>query len=458
MKPSIPKGTRDFGPIEVKRRQYITNIIREAFENFGFQPIETPVMENLNTLTGKYGDEGEQLLYRVLNQGQKLKKANKAALEEGNLPKFAASIAEKGLRYDLTIPFARYVVMNRGTLTFPFKRYQIQPVWRGDRPQKGRYREFCQCDVDVIGTTSLLSEVELIQIYDIAFKQFGFEVSIKLNNRKILAGIAETIGMSDKLTMLTIAIDKLDKVGIAGVETELVNRGVETEAIELLKKVLETTGSNSEKIDFLANYLKDSSIGMKGVEELKILFNYLSFIKLHNKIELDITLARGLNYYTGTILEVKTKAVKMGSLGGGGRYDDLTGTFGLKNMSGVGISFGLDRIYDVLNELDLFKKIEMNNTKVLFINFGDELEMAAFKTLQHFRKEGIAAEIYPESAKMKKQMKYAHAKNIPFVIFIGEEELKNKTMKVKNMTTGKQMLGNLSTVANLLWHMSYNNK
>ena len=455
MNPSIPKGTRDFGPIEVKRRQYIIEIIRNAFECFGFQPIETPVMENLSTLTGKYGDEGEQLLYRVLNQGDKLKKANFQAFEAGNLPKFAASVAEKGLRYDLTIPFARYVVMNKGTLTFPFKRYQIQPVWRGDRPQKGRYREFYQCDADVIGTTSLLNEVELVQIYDTAFKQFGFEVSIKLNNRKILAGIAETIGMSDKFTMLTVAIDKLDKVGIEGVVAELVQKGIAAEALESLKKALQTTGSNNEKIDFLATYLKNSSIGTKGVEELKILFNYLSFIKLHNKIELDITLARGLNYYTGTILEVKTNAVKMGSLGGGGRYDDLTGTFGLKDMSGVGISFGLDRIYDVLNELNLFKQIEINNTQVLFINFGGESEIAAFKTLQHFRKQKITAEIYPENAKMKKQMKYADSKNIPFVVFIGEEELKNNTMKVRKMATGKQMSSNLSNVANLLWHMQY---
>ncbi|MGB0840583.1 MAG: histidine--tRNA ligase, partial [Chitinophagales bacterium] len=372
MKPSIVRGTRDFGAEQVKKRQYIINTIRTNFEQFGYEPLETPVMEKLTTLMGKYGDEGDKLLYKVLNSGDFMRKVSPENRTSGDYRKLISKISEKGLRYDLTIPFARYVVMNRGTLTFPYKRYQIQPVWRADKPQKGRYREFYQCDADVVGTRSLLNEAEFTQIYDRVFQELGIDVVIKLNNRKILAGIADVIGMKDKFIDMTIAIDKLDKIGLEGVKKELATKGIEGEAVEQLKTFLDFEGSNAETVNFLESQLANSEVGRKGVEELRTLFGYLSKVTITNKIALDLTLARGLNYYTGTIYEVAANGVKIGSIGGGGRYDDLTSTFGMKDVSGVGISFGLDRIYDVMNELDLFATIDSSTTKLLFINFGGE--------------------------------------------------------------------------------------
>ncbi|MGB0840171.1 MAG: histidine--tRNA ligase [Chitinophagales bacterium] len=450
MKPSIVRGTRDFGAEQVKKRQYIINIIRSNFEQFGYQPLETPVMEKLTTLLGKYGDEGDKLLYKVVNSGDFLRKASPEILASGDYRKLLPKISEKGLRYDLTIPFARYVVMNRGTLTFPYKRYQIQPVWRADKPQKGRYREFYQCDADVVGTRSLLNEAEFTQIYDRVFQELGIDVVIKLNNRKILAGIADVIGMKDKFIDMTIAIDKLDKIGLEGVKKELASKGIEGEAVEQLKTFLDFEGSNEETVDFLESQLATSEVGRKGVEELRTLFGYLSKVTISNKIALDLTLARGLNYYTGTIYEVAANGVKIGSIGGGGRYDDLTSTFGMKDVSGVGISFGLDRIYDVMNELDLFAAIDSSTTKLLFINFGGESEMAAFEYLQAFRTKNIAAELYPDSSKMKKQMKYANAKKIAYVAFVGEEERTMGKVKLKNMDTGEQVVYDLAAAIELL--------
>ncbi len=438
MKPSIPQGTRDFGAEELQKRYYIINTIRAVYEKYGFQPLETPTMEKLSTLTGKYGDEGDQLLFRVMNQGRKVEKANLQAFEEKNFGKFVSSLCDRGLRYDLTVPFARYVVMNQHKLAFPYKRYQIQPVWRGDRPQKGRYREFYQCDADVIGSTSLLNEVELTQILDEVYTQLKVNVEVRLNNRKVLIGIAEVIGAADKFMDITIAIDKLDKIGIEGVSKELISRGVSESAIEKIKIFLDTKGSNVDKMDVLERELADSEMGKKGVEELQTLFGYLDKLELQQEVVLDITLARGLNYYTGTIYEVKAKDAKMGSISGGGRYDDLTGNFGLKNMSGVGISFGLDRIYDVMEDLNLFENMATNTTQVLFINFGGESEAYAFELLQKFRKANIAAELFPESAKMKKQMKYANAKNIPYVVFVGVEEMQAGSLKLKDMQSGEQ--------------------
>lgn len=438
MKPSIPQGTRDFGAEELQKRYYIINTIRAVYEKYGFQPLETPTMENLKTLTGKYGEEGDKLLFRIMNQGRKVQKADLNAFEARNYGKFVTSLCDRGLRYDLTVPFARYVVMNQHKLAFPYKRYQIQPVWRGDRPQRGRYREFYQCDADVIGSTSLLNEVELTQIFNEVYGALEVNVEIRLNNRKILTGIAEVIGAADRFMDITIAIDKLDKIGIEGVSKELVKRGIGGEAIEKIKVFLATQGSNAEKMAVLERELQGSEVGRKGVEELKTLFAYLDKLQLEQEVVLDITLARGLNYYTGTIYEVKAKDVKMGSISGGGRYDDLTGTFGLKGMSGVGISFGLDRIYDVMEELNLFENIASNTTKVLFINFGGKSEEYAFDLLQSFRRANISAELYPDSAKMKKQMKYANAKKIPYVVFVGEEEIQAGTLKIKDMQSGEQ--------------------
>ncbi len=448
MKPSIPQGTRDFGAEELQKRYYITNVIRTVYEKYGFQPLETPTMENLSTLTGKYGDEGDQLLFRIMNQGRKVEKANLKAFGEKNFGKFVSSLCDRGLRYDLTVPFARYVVMNQHNLAFPYKRYQIQPVWRGDRPQKGRYREFYQCDADVIGSESLLNEVELTQILDDVYTQLGLNVEIRVNNRKVLIGIAEIIGAADQFMNITIAIDKLDKIGIEGVSKELVNRGISEEAIEKIKLFLDTTGSNADKIAVLERELADSETGKKGVEELKTFFGYLNKLELQQEVKLDITLARGLNYYTGTIYEVKSKDAQMGSISGGGRYDDLTGNFGLKGMSGVGISFGLDRIYDVMEELGLFENIATNTTKVLFINFGGESEDYAFQLLQKIRQANIAAELYPDAAKMKKQMKYANAKNIPFVVFVGAEEMQAGSLKLKDMESGEQQSMSLEEAVN----------
>lgn len=441
MKPTLPSGTRDFSPAEVRKRQYITNLIRQTFEQFGYEPLETPAMENLDTLMGKYGDEGDKLIFKILNNGlDNPDKRNKtlAGFEEVLSGKNTKTITERALRYDLTIPFARYVVMNQGKLAMPFKRYQIQPVWRADRPQKGRYREFYQCDADAIGTTSLLNEAELVQIYDRVYAQLGISVRILVNNRKILAGIAEVCGMTDKFTDLTVAIDKLDKIGIDGVSTELLSKGIDGQALQTIQSFLQFEGDNQTALALLTEKLQTSDIGKKGIAELQTLFTYLNSVRLQNPIGIDITLARGLNYYTGCIFEVKTDAVKIGSLGGGGRYDDLTGTFGLKGLSGVGISFGLDRIYDVLDELNLFPQEAGTAVKVLFVNFGDELEQYAFTTLQQFRAKGIPAEIYPEAAKIKKQMDYANAKQIPYVIFCGETELQTGRVAVKNMLSGEQ--------------------
>lgn len=441
MKPSLPSGTRDFSPAEVRKRQYITGIIRQHFEQFGYEPLETPAMENLNTLMGKYGDEGDKLIFKILNNGLDLpEKRTKilAGFEQVLSGKNAKDITERALRYDLTIPFARYVVMNQGKLTLPFKRYQIQPVWRADRPQKGRYREFYQCDADAIGTTSLLNEAELVQIYDRVYAQLGVNVRIAVNNRKILAGIAEVCGMTDKFTDLTVAIDKLDKIGPDGVSAELLEKGINQQALNTIQAFLQLEGSNLQIVNTLKTQLSASAIGQQGIAELETLFTYLAAVQLQNAVQIDITLARGLNYYTGCIFEVKTDEVKIGSLGGGGRYDDLTGTFGLKGLSGVGISFGLDRIYDVLEELNLFPQEANTAVKVLFINFGNELEQYAFTALQQLRAKGIPAEIYPDAVKIKKQMEYANTRQIPFVVFCGETELQTGCLTLKNMLTGEQ--------------------
>ncbi|QQS30558.1 MAG: histidine--tRNA ligase [Sphingobacteriales bacterium] len=441
MKPSLPSGTRDFSPFEVRRRQYIIQTIRQTFEQFGYEPLETPSMENLDTLLGKYGDEGDKLIFKILNNGLDHPDKRTKALEAFDQVlsgKNTKGITERALRYDLTIPFARYVVMNQGKLTFPFKRYQIQPVWRADRPQKGRYREFYQCDADAIGTTSLLNEAELVQIYDRVYSQLGVKVRILVNNRKILAGIAKVCGMSDRFTDFTVAIDKLDKIGLEGVSAELTAKGIGEQALKTVQAFLEFEGDNLSVLALLNEKLADSETGQKGIAEIQALFNYLNSIALNNPVQLDITLARGLNYYTGCIFEVKTEEVNIGSLGGGGRYDDLTGTFGLKGLSGVGISFGLDRIYDVLEELQRFPKGADFVVRAMFVNFGELLEQYAFKTLQRFRSQNIPAEIYPEPAKIKKQMDYANNKQIPFVVFCGETEITSGRVAVKNMITGEQ--------------------
>ena len=439
-KPSIPKGTRDFGPIEMAKRNYIFNTIREVYALYGFQQIETPAMETLQTLMGKYGEEGDKLLFKVLNSGDFLSKTTDEELQERNSLHLAAKLCEKGLRYDLTVPFARYVVMHREELQLPFKRYQIQPVWRADRPQKGRYREFYQCDADVVGSDSLLNEVELMQIVDTVFSRFGIRVQIKMNNRKILSGIAEVIGAADKIVDITVAIDKLDKIGIDNVNAELREDGLSEEQIAQLQPIIMLSGTNDEKLATIAEVLKDSETGLKGVEEIRFILNVLKTTGLKNEIQLDLTLARGLNYYTGAIFEVKALDVQIGSITGGGRYDNLTGIFGMPGLSGVGISFGADRIYDVLNQLDLYPKDSVTATQVLFINFGDQETAYCLPIINNVRAQGIRAEIFPDAAKMKKQMAYANAKQIPFVALAGENEIKEGKLTLKNMATGEQQM------------------
>ena len=436
-KPSVPKGTRDFSPVEMVKRNYIFDTIKDVFKRFGYLPIETPSMENLSTLMGKYGDEGDKLLFKILNSGDYLSKV-KTNLTEAKSGKLALEISEKGLRYDLTVPFARFVVQHLNEITFPFKRYQIQPVWRADRPQKGRYREFYQCDVDVIGSNSLLNEVELIQIIDQIFQKLNLNAIIKLNNRKILLGIAEIIGVPDRFIDITVAIDKLDKIGIEKVNEELLSKGIGLESVEKLKPIFDLSGTNQDKLSSLKNVLKDSESGLKGVEEVESVLNYFEVLQLNTELELDLTLARGLNYYTGAILEVKAIDVQIGSICGGGRYDDLTGVFGLKDVSGVGISFGADRIYDVMEQLDNFPKEIVASTKVMFVNFGLKEEKYCLPLLQKLREKGINSEIFPESAKMKKQMTYANNKNIPFVVLVGENEMQKGLLTVKDMISGDQ--------------------
>ncbi len=439
-KPNIPKGTRDFGPVEMAKRNYIFNTIREVYALYGFQQIETPAMETLQTLMGKYGEEGDKLLFKVLNSGDFLNKISDEELQERNSLHLAAKLCEKGLRYDLTVPFARYVVMHRDELQLPFKRYQIQPVWRADRPQKGRYREFYQCDADVVGSDSLLNEVELMQIVDTVFSRFGIRVQIKINNRKILSGIAEVIGAADKIVDITVAIDKLDKIGIDNVNQELREDGLTEEQIQKLQPIISLSGTNDEKLSTIAQVLKDSETGLKGVEELRFILDTLKSADLKNEIQLDLTLARGLNYYTGAIFEVKALDVQIGSITGGGRYDNLTGIFGMPGLSGVGISFGADRIYDVLNQLDLYPKDSVTTTQLLFINFGDKETAYSMPIINKVRARGIRAEIFPDAAKMKKQMSYANAKQIPYVALVGENEMNEGKITLKNMETGEQKL------------------
>lgn len=449
-KPSIPKGTRDFSPAEMERRNYIFNTIKDVFKLYGFQQIETPAMENLSTLMGKYGDEGDKLLFKILNSGDYLAGVDETELAARNSVKLINKISEKGLRYDLTVPFARFVVMNRDKLSFPFKRFQIQPVWRADKPQKGRYREFYQCDVDVVGSDSLLNEVELIQIVDEVFRRLKVNVCIKLNNRKILSGIAEVIGEADKIVDITVAIDKLDKIGLENVNAELASKGIPQEAIEKLQPIILLQGSNREKLETLRNVLGASETGLKGIEEIATILDHVEGLGIETKVELDLTLARGLNYYTGAIFEVKALDVQIGSITGGGRYDNLTGVFGLSGVSGVGISFGADRIYDVLNQLGLYPSEVSETTKILFTSFGDnELKFAA-RCAKELRMAGIPTEVYPEPAKMKKQMSYANAKNIPFVAIIGETELAEQKVMLKNMNTGEQNLLSVEEVKSLI--------
>ena len=436
-KPSVPKGTRDFSPVEMVKRNFIFDTIKEVFKRYGYLPIETPSMENLSTLMGKYGEEGDKLLFKILNSGDYLSKV-KSNLTEVESSKLALEISEKGLRYDLTVPFARFVVQHLNEITFPFKRYQIQPVWRADRPQKGRYREFYQCDVDVIGSNSLLNEVELIQITDQIFQNLNINAVIKLNNRKILLGIAEMIGEPDKFIDITVAIDKLDKIGLDKVNEELLLKGLDAKAIENLKPIFDLSGTNFNKLKSLKEILKDSETGLKGVEEVETVLNYFETLPLNVDLELDLTLARGLNYYTGAIFEVKAKDVEIGSICGGGRYDDLTGVFGLKDVSGVGVSFGADRIYDVMEQLNIFPEEIVASTKVMFVNFGEIEEKYCLPLLQKLRSKGINSEIFPESAKMKKQMTYANNKNIPFVVLVGANEMEKGILTVKDMISGDQ--------------------
>lgn len=439
-KPSIPKGTRDFGPEEMAKRNYIFNTIREVYALYGFQQIETPALETLHTLMGKYGEEGDKLLFKVLNSGDYLNKITDDELRSRDSLHLAAKLCEKGLRYDLTVPFARYVVMHRDELQLPFKRYQIQPVWRADRPQRGRYREFYQCDADVVGSDSLLNEVELMQIVDTVFQRLGVRVQIKINNRKILTGIAEVIGESDKIVDITVAIDKLDKIGLDKVNEELRADGITEEAISKLQPIISLSGTNDEKLAVIADVLKTSETGLKGVEETRFILDALKTVGLKNEMELDLTLARGLNYYTGAIFEVKALDTPMGSITGGGRYDNLTGIFGMSGLSGVGISFGADRIYDVLNALDLYPKEAVSATRLLFINFGEKETAYCLPIAAQARQAGIRTEVYPDKAKMKKQMSYANAKGIAFVALAGENEIAQQKITLKNMTTGEQQL------------------
>ena len=436
-KPSIPKGTRDFSPAVMLKRNYIIEVIKKAFKTFGFLPIETPSMENLSTLMGKYGEEGDRLIFKILNSGDYLKKVDLSSDFEAK--KMMPKISEKALRYDLTVPFARYVVQHQNDIALPFKRYQIQPVWRADRPQKGRFREFYQCDADVVGSDSLLYEVELIQLYDKVFTDLKLPSVIKFNNRKILSGIAEVIGEEDKLIDMTVAIDKLDKIGIDKVKDEMLEKGVSSAAVEKLDPILNMQGAISEKLKTMRDVLSNSVVGLEGVDEIQKVMDKLSALGLEStEIDFDLTLARGLNYYTGSIFEVQAKGVQMGSIGGGGRYDDLTGIFGLKNMPGIGISFGLDRIYLVLEELNLFPSLEADYTQVLFVNFGEQEADYCLKALQKLRNAGINSELYPDAAKMKKQMNYANKKGIPYVVLVGEDEMKTGQLTVKNMNDGSQ--------------------
>ena len=437
-KPSIPKGTRDFSPVEMAKRNYIFDTIREVYNRYGFQQIETPAMENLSTLMGKYGEEGDKLLFKILNSGDCLEKFTNEELLEKNSTKFASKACEKGLRYDLTVPFARFVVQHRNEISFPFKRYQIQPVWRADRPQKGRYREFYQCDGDVVGSDSLLNEVEFIQIMDEVFRQFGIRVCIKMNNRKILSGIAEVIGEADKIVDITVAIDKLDKIGLNNVNEELRNKGISEQAITLLQPVIVLKGNNREKLAILKNTLAGSSTGLKGIEETEYILGHIEKLPLTAEVEVDLTLARGLNYYTGTIFEVKALDVEIGSITGGGRYDNLTGVFGMEGVSGVGISFGADRIYDVLNQLELYPTDSLKTTQLMFVNFGESEVSHLLPVIAKIRATGIRTEIYPEAAKMKKQMGYADEKKIPYVALVGENEMAENKINLKNMSSGEQ--------------------
>ena len=443
-KPSIPKGTRDFSPVEMMRRNYIFDTIRSVFRTYGFAPLETPAMENLSTLLGKYGDEGDKLLFKILNSG------DYAAGLSNDEVRQASRICEKGLRYDLTVPFARYVVQHQSELTFPFKRYQIQPVWRADRPQKGRYREFYQCDVDVIGTRSLLCEVELVEIVDEVFRRLGIRVALKMNNRKILYGIAETIGHADKMMDITVAIDKLDKIGLENVKAELRERGLDDEAVGRLQPILEMSGDNAQKIALLREILAGSETGLKGVDEIETVFTHVDRLGLGLPVELDLSLARGLNYYTGAIFEVKALDYAIGSISGGGRYDDLTGIFGMPNLSGVGISFGADRIYDVMTGLGLFPEEVNFSTRVFLTNLGEEEQTAALGLLRQLRQAGIAAEIYPEPGKMKKQMEYANRRSIPYVVIIGSQELEAGVVTLKEMRSGEQRQVPMAEVAGVL--------
>lgn len=447
-KPNIPKGTRDFGPQEMARRNYIFNTIRQVYALYGFQQIETPAMENLSTLMGKYGEEGDKLLFKILNSGDFLRGIGEEDLKNGATGKLASQLCEKGLRYDLTVPFARYVVQHRDELTLPFRRYQIQPVWRADRPQKGRYREFYQCDADVVGSDSLINEVELMQIVDTVFNRFGIRVCIKINNRKILTGIAEMIGEAERIVDITVAIDKLDKIGLEKVNEELRANGLSEDAIQKLQPIINLSGTNQEKMATMRQALAQSEIGLKGIDEVEFVLNHLT--GLSSQVELDLTLARGLNYYTGCIFEVKALDVQIGSITGGGRYDNLTGIFGMPGISGVGISFGADRIYDVLNQLELYPEEVTTATQILFINFGEKETEYCLPILSDLRAAGIRAEIYPDAAKMKKQMQYANVKAVPFVALVGENEMSAGMVTLKNMTTGEQQM---VPAAELLSHL-----
>ncbi|MBR5608434.1 MAG: histidine--tRNA ligase [Bacteroidaceae bacterium] len=447
-KPNIPKGTRDFGPQEMARRNYIFNTIRQVYALYGFQQIETPAMENLSTLMGKYGEEGDKLLFKILNSGDFLRGIGEEDLKNGATGKLASQLCEKGLRYDLTVPFARYVVQHRDELTLPFRRYQIQPVWRADRPQKGRYREFYQCDADVVGSDSLINEVELMQIVDTVFNRFGIRVCIKINNRKILTGIAEMIGEAERIVDITVAIDKLDKIGLEKVNEELRANGLSEDAIQKLQPIINLSGTNQEKMATMRQALAQSEIGLKGIDEVEFVLDHLS--GLSSQVELDLTLARGLNYYTGCIFEVKALDVQIGSITGGGRYDNLTGIFGMPGISGVGISFGADRIYDVLNQLELYPEEVTTATQILFINFGEKETEYCLPILSDLRAAGIRAEVYPDAAKMKKQMQYANVKAVPFVALVGENEMSAGMVTLKNMTTGEQQMVPAAELLSLL--------
>ncbi|MDR1584815.1 MAG: histidine--tRNA ligase [Prevotellaceae bacterium] len=450
MKPSIPKGTRDFTPQEMAKRNYIFNTIKDVFRLYGFSQIETPALENLSSLMGKYGEEGDKLLFKILNSGDYLSGLSDDELLTRNSGKLTAKISEKGLRYDLTVPFARFVVQNRDKISFPFKRYQIQPVWRADRPQKGRYREFYQCDVDVVGSDSLLNELELIQIVDEVYRRLKINVCLKLNNRKILSGIAEIIGEADKITDITVAVDKLDKIGLEKVNEEIAGKGISPEAIAKLQPILKLSGTNAEKLSVLKNVLALSEAGMKGISELETIFNLCETMKIQTKIEFDITLARGLNYYTGAIFEVKAMDVEIGSITGGGRYDNLTGVFGMEGVSGVGISFGADRIYDVLNQLNLYPETSEEQTQILFVSFGERELAYCLPWAKTLREKGVNVEVYPEPAKIKKQMSYADNKNIPFVAIVGESEMDAGKVMLKNMKSGEQSAADMDEVVSRL--------